>query len=179
MQWSLQCILLKCPSMHMVSHMRDCSVLAGSLTQLTAEVSVSLLASAGRTIVSDWWGSIMKHYTVCMCVYAIHCLHSRCRKSTQKGRTDGWCLSVSSVVAASFSPFLTTAEKSQNTYLHETWWKVLFSYQYEDKISFFFVVVFFGWLCSFWSWGVVSLLVSRASLSGEQAITVDSSRNTC
>lgn len=111
MQRSLQCILLKCLSMHMVSHMRDCSVLAGSLTQLTAEVSVSLLASAGRTIVFDWWGSIMKHYTVCMCVYAIRCLHSRYRKSTQKGRMD-----VSSVVAASFSPLLTTAEKSQNTY---------------------------------------------------------------
>lgn len=121
MQWSLQCILLKCLSMHMVSHMRDCSVLAGSLTQLTAEVSVSLLASAGRTIVFDWWGSIMKHYTVCMCVYAIHRLHSRCRKSTQKGRTDGWCLPVSSVVAASFLPLLTTAEKSQNTYFFSAW----------------------------------------------------------
>lgn len=176
MQRSLQCILLKCLSMHMVSHMRDCSVLAGSLTQLTAEVSVSLLASAGRTIVFDWWGSIMKHYTVCMCVYAIHCLHSRYRKSTQKGRMDGWCLSVSSVVAASFSPLLTTAEKSQNTYFFSAWnlVKPIFLSIWRQNIF-----VFFVWSGSFWSWGVVSLLVSRTSLSGEQAITVDCSSNTC
>lgn len=174
MQRSLQCILLKCLSMHMVSHMRDCSVLAGSLTQLTAEVSVSLLASAGRTIVFDWWGSIMKHYTVCMCA-SIHAIGNENRRG---GWTAGACPSL--LLWRLLSHLFSLQLKNHKTltfFLHETWWN-LFSYQYEDKISLFFFC-FFVWSGSFWSWGVVSLLVSRTSLSGEQAIPVDCSSNTC
>lgn len=56
MWWSPKCILLNCPPMHMVSHMRDGSVLTCWLTRMTGEVSFRLLAPPAWTIASDCGG---------------------------------------------------------------------------------------------------------------------------
>lgn len=78
MWWSPRCILLKCPSMHMVSHMRGGSVLTRWLTQLTGRVSFSLLASPAWTIASDgwwwwwWWGGdVVELSCVYVCMFFI------------------------------------------------------------------------------------------------------------